>query len=235
MPAESGLSAVEPPAPPGWYGKLPFLGDFAGRRLPSSFVRVWDDWLQSVIYGSRALLRNEWLPRYLNSPIWRFGLAPGVCGNNAWFGLLMSSVDRTNRHFPFTLAHGVAAENLYTLPFAPLTQWLSAQEPRVASMLDLDGSVQALERELLAFTQPAESDETRPRSAQGLSAYFDTVQSVEEGLIPGLLAHLTSHARGAAEAPSLWWTGADESGRCLVWACRGLPTAEHYSSMLCAA
>lgn len=228
-------AAPDAPALPGWYGKLPFLGDFAGRRLPSSFVRVWDDWLQSVIYGSRALLRNEWLPRYLNSPIWHFCLAPGVCGNCAWFGLLMSSVDRANRHFPFTLAHGASAESLRALPFDGLTAWLAAQEPRLAAMLDLDGSVQNLEAQLQPFAPPASSDETLPRTMQGLGAYFESVQSVESNLVPGLLARLAEEARRSPDAPSLWWTGADDAGRSLVWACRGLPTAEHYSSMLCAA
>ncbi|MGQ0697776.1 MAG: type VI secretion system-associated protein TagF [Panacagrimonas sp.] len=219
---------------PGWYGKLPFLGDFAGRRLPSSFVRAWDDWLQSVIFGSRALLRNDWMPRYLNSPIWRFCLAPGVCGNNAWFGLLMSSVDRANRHFPFTLAHGVAPENLHDLAFGSMTDWLSSLEPTLAAMLDLQGSVQGLEDRLLPLRPPGDSDETRPRPIERLQNYFDEVQSVPEQDIPALLAAIarTSSARG--EEASLWWTGPDADGRCLVWACRGLPSAEDYSSMLCA-
>ena len=33
---------------PGWYGKIPSLGDFASRRLPQSFVAAWD-------YGSSAV------------------------------------------------------------------------------------------------------------------------------------------------------------------------------------
>ena len=34
----------------------------------------------------------------------RFWLAPGVLTPDAWSGLLMPSVDRVGRHFPFTLA-----------------------------------------------------------------------------------------------------------------------------------
>ena len=30
---------------PGWFGKLPGLGDFASRRLPDTFVAAWDRWL----------------------------------------------------------------------------------------------------------------------------------------------------------------------------------------------
>src|SRR5262249_35940975 len=37
---------------PGWYGKLPSLGDFASRRLPVEFVKAWDSCLQEVIPAS---------------------------------------------------------------------------------------------------------------------------------------------------------------------------------------
>ncbi|TDU31162.1 type VI secretion system protein ImpM [Panacagrimonas perspica] len=219
---------------PGWYGKLPFLGDFAGRRLPPSFVSTWDDWLQSVIYGGRSLLGEEWLTRYLNSPIWHFCLAPGVCGNNAWFGLLMSSVDRANRHFPFTLAHGVARESLTDLAMSSITRWLGALEHEAVAMLDLEGSVQALEDRLASFAPPAGLDDTRPRVADNLSHYFDRPLLVASSEVPALLAALANEStRGAGAAVSLWWSTADDQGRgALVWACQGLPSAEGYTTML---
>lgn len=220
---------------PGWYGKLPFLGDFAGRRLPSSFVRTWDDWLQSVIYGGRSILGEEWLERYLNSPIWHFCLAPGVCGNNAWFGLIMSSVDRANRHFPFTLAHGVTREGLHDLALNSITRWLSALESEAVAMLDLEGSVQALEDRLAAFAPPAGDDDTRPRVAENLSSYFDRPLHVASTEVPALLAALANDAtrENGGHPVSLWWSSADDQGAgAMVWAFRGLPNAEGYTSMI---
>ena len=38
---------------PGWYGKLPSLGDFASRRLGADFIPPWDAWLQEVIHATR--------------------------------------------------------------------------------------------------------------------------------------------------------------------------------------
>lgn len=221
------------PALPGWYGKLPFLGDFAGRRLPSSFVRTWDDWLQSVIYGGRALVGEEsWLERYLNAPIWHFCLAPGVCGNSAWFGLLMSSVDRANRHFPFTLAHGVPREGLHDVALGAIADWLAALEAEAVAMLDLDGSVPALEDRLASFAAPASLDDTRPRVAENLGAYFEQPRLVETSEIPTLLAAVAEHASREGSAPiSLWWSSA-EDGKSIVRGCRGLPSAEEYGEML---
>ena len=56
---------------PGFFGKLPALGDFVQRRLPGAFVKVWDGWLQGAIAGSKAQLAEHWLDTYLSSPVWR--------------------------------------------------------------------------------------------------------------------------------------------------------------------
>ena len=63
-------------AAPGWFGKLPHLGDFASRRLPPSFVRPWDRWLQRGLASARSELGERWLDLYLVAPILRFWLAP---------------------------------------------------------------------------------------------------------------------------------------------------------------
>src|SRR6185295_13380063 len=91
-------------APPGWYGKLPNLGDFASRRLPPSFVDGWDAFLQRGLVAARDEWGPGWLDRYLVAPILRFWLGPGVLGDGAWAGLVMPSVDRVGRHFPLTVA-----------------------------------------------------------------------------------------------------------------------------------
>ena len=89
---------------PGFYGKLPELGDFVNRRLPQNFIDPWDSWLQQAIATSRDQLGGNWLNNYLTSPIWRFAVSSGVVGESPWCGLLMPSVDRVGRYFPLTLA-----------------------------------------------------------------------------------------------------------------------------------
>jgi type VI secretion system protein ImpM len=88
---------------PGWFGKLPGMGDFAHRRLPESFRSEWDHWLQ------RGLARlkdrhTDWMAHYLQAPVWCFALGPGVAGEGAWIGVMMPSVDGVGRYFPITLA-----------------------------------------------------------------------------------------------------------------------------------
>jgi type VI secretion system protein ImpM len=88
----------------GFYGKLPARGDFVRAGLPRDFIDPWDAWLQSVIAGSRTLAGDAWLPAYLESPVWRFALPPGMCGELAVLGLMLPSVDKAGRYFPLSFA-----------------------------------------------------------------------------------------------------------------------------------
>lgn len=102
---------------PGLFGKLASHGDFVQRRLPPDFVAAWDTWLQQGIHAGRLRHGAHWPERYLQAPLWRFVLAPGVCGQAAMAGVLLPSQDRVGRHFPLTLAapHDHAASSLLDL------------------------------------------------------------------------------------------------------------------------
>ena len=88
----------------GFYGKLPSRGDFVRSGLPRDFTDRWDDWLQSVMAGSRSLMGDAWLPAFLEAPVWRFALPRGLCGERAALGVMLPSVDKAGRYFPLTFA-----------------------------------------------------------------------------------------------------------------------------------
>jgi type VI secretion system ImpM family protein len=94
---------MQPASQTGFYGKLPCRGDFMQRRAPQEFVDAWDAWLQECLHASRQQLGERWLEAYLTSPIWRFVLAEGVCGESAYAGVMLPSVDRVGRYFPLTV------------------------------------------------------------------------------------------------------------------------------------
>jgi type VI secretion system protein ImpM len=100
------LAAVSASAPalPGWFGKLPGMGDFAHRRLSASFREHWDDWLQDGLAGLRTRHPQDWIEHYLESPLWCFALGADTVDAQTWIGVLMPSVDSAGRYFPFTLA-----------------------------------------------------------------------------------------------------------------------------------
>lgn len=90
--------------PPGWFGKLPAVGDFVQRRLPADVVERWDGWLAQAVDDSRRALDADWLPRYLSAPIWAWAWSPGMVDAAWWFGVLMPSVDAVGRYFPLVVA-----------------------------------------------------------------------------------------------------------------------------------
>jgi type VI secretion system protein ImpM len=149
---------------PGWYGKLPGLGDFASRRLPAAFVQEWDEWLQGVLAAAREEWGAAWLDRYLVAPIVRFWLGPGVVAGGAWCGLVMPSVDRVGRHFPLSVVQpaGALAQALAA------RRWYGALDAAARRALDTAFTVDDLERALAAVdaegpcdVDPAGTDDAR--------------------------------------------------------------------------
>lgn len=88
---------------PGWFGKLPGTGDFAGRRFPEPARLQLDDWLQAGLQRLRVRHSN-WTTRYLESPLWCFLLGENTVGPARWLGVLMPSVDAVGRYFPLIVA-----------------------------------------------------------------------------------------------------------------------------------
>lgn len=99
----AGAILLASPALPGWFGKLPGMGDFAHRRLPEAFRERLDHWLHDGLLRLRER-HADWTERYLAGPLWFFVLGNGVAGARAWLGVLMPSVDGVGRYFPFIVA-----------------------------------------------------------------------------------------------------------------------------------
>lgn len=118
----------------GFYGKIPSEGDFVTRRLPWEFTSAWDDWLQQGMQASRDALGARWLERYLSAPIWRFQVAPGVCGPIGWRGLFFASVDRVGRYFPLTLAFADTGPTALTALSGEAEAWIAVEDAALSGL-----------------------------------------------------------------------------------------------------
>lgn len=225
--------------PPGWYGKIASLGDFASRRLPPSFIAVWDAWLQQVISVSRSELGDTWLDAYLTCPVWRFLLQPGVCGESVWTGVLMPSVDRVGRYFPLTVVSALSRLPTIGRELRALCQWLAQIETLALSTLDTTCSPQHFDDELVATPLPWEPPaHSRISLATRLLA---TLREDEMALLelpsadalPETLADVGGLLTAeASRGVSLWWTqGTPGSGTPLLVR-HGLPDPHCFSVML---
>lgn len=133
----------------GLFGKIPSRGDFVRSGLPGHFIVPWDTWLQEVIAASRTSMGADWLPAYLESPVWRFALPAGMCGPGSVIGVMMPSVDRVGRYFPLTLAAAIAPGG-YAPPDNP-SAWLDACEVAGRAALEADLTPEQVLQRLPAF------------------------------------------------------------------------------------
>lgn len=86
----------------GLFGKLHAKRDFIALATPRAFLNCWEPWLQGAMSASRHALGDGWQAAFLEAPIWRFWLGPGLCGTPV-LGAMMPSIDGVGRYFPLTL------------------------------------------------------------------------------------------------------------------------------------
>lgn len=136
----------------GMYGKLPAHGDFISRELSASFIRVWDEWLQGIIANSQEQLGENWQSIYLTSPIWRFVLSRGVIDENAWAGIILPSVDKIGRYFPFSIVTRLDPHDNIVDVLSTQASWYSSVEDVALKGLEDSLDAESLFQQLQELT-----------------------------------------------------------------------------------
>ncbi len=191
----------------GLFGKLPARGDFVRESLPRDFTDSWDDWWQRGLADTQARWRDEWQDAWLEAPVWRFLLPPGLCGRSGMLGLWLPSVDKVGRYSPLTIA---AAAPCDWLPHvAEMTSFLAAAEEAGRDALEYDlAPADLLERIQAAFVA-AEAPASELRFVPGCTAWwtdggprvvarFETSTALPEGCAFAALIDDDWGASGAA-------------------------------------
>ena len=209
-------------SPPGFYGKVTSHGDFVTRRLPDALVAAWDGWLQQCMLASRQQLGADWLAHYLTSPIWRFAIAEGIVGDQAWAGVLMPSVDRVGRHYPLMLAAPVSAGVPLLDWVGKGRGWLDALEDLARSSLAADFVLDAFDRALATQTAPAAG----PAPAQPLTGWRLPMPDADRA--PDGLVQMLAQGHGC----SLWWSDGSPAVEPSMLVCHGLPAPSGFAAML---
>lgn len=223
---------------PGFYGKLPVLGDFVSRRLSPEFIGPWDRWLQDCLNTSRQALGEDWLPAFLVSPIWRFALSPGLCGPSAYAGIMMPSVDKVGRYFPLTLAQAIDAEDLPAV-FLADSDWFEHLEDLALSVLaagfDFDRFDNALrqagiDRHLSKDWQAAANGLVNRQTAIGQVFHYHLAG---HGQIVHAFPRLSQNLIGDfCEHYSFWAAGESPLQPAQFIGCEGLPRPETFTGFL---
>lgn len=231
------------PVHSGFYGKLPCRGDFMQRRVPQVFVDVWDAWLQESLQASRQQLGSQWLDIYLTSPVWRFVLAGGICGEAGYAGVMLPSVDRVGRYFPLVLVVPLEVGScLLEAACGAGRAWFDAAEHLArraleANDLDLeafDAQVESLTAlvDPQALAQSTELMEHIARCSFPGSAAAWHISMLGESPQRVANAMLSIELQRALRPCALWWTQGSERLEPGWLLTSGLPTPERFVAML---
>jgi len=223
----------------GFYGKIPSRGDFISRRVSREFSDYWDAWLQNALSCSRTQLSNDWLNVYLTSPIWRFVLSPGMCGQQLWMGVVMPSVDKVGRYFPLTIVTPLAKDlNPFNVAKLALNWFNNAEAIALSTLAEqsfdfdsFDKQVEALAANFPNFegkSMGSGGADVNSRTSKGWRIPVRDASSVDQSYT-SLLWQLTNNRFSTY---SLWWCDGSEHIEPSMLVSDGLPSVESYAAML---
>ena len=225
--------AVTRPAPiaapqPGFFGKLPARGDFVGRRLDDAFRHAFDTWLQRSIATSKRQLGHAWLPAYLNTPIWRFVLGPGLCGQAPSAGVMIPSVDRVGRYFPLILAVQLPGCLSPGSLFHSARTWFDAAEVLILTSLDDGFDFETFDHAVERLGAPPYARADDPSKAPAIRLDLN-----EGGDMSQTYVHILDRVlMGNGVEFSLWWTTGSDKVRASVLLGAGMPPPANFSAFL---
>jgi len=228
----ASTSAGDSREPPGWYGKLSMLGDFAQRRLPEHAVQRCDTWLSQAMVASREHLGANWLQIYLSAPVLRFAWAPGVLDAHWWFGVLMPSCDQVGRYFPLLVAQRRARAPTDRIALDHLELWFDHLTQAALQTLQeravLDGFEDAL-RNAPPWPTPGDARPLAPHPTHG-DRRFTIGRSAS--LQQAMQALATQNLMARLQGASLWWRLGTDVAAPTLSLVDGLPEATGFADLL---
>lgn len=209
----------------GFFGKVRTHGDFVARRLPAVFIEPWDRSVQAGMLEARSRYGAQWLPLYLNAPVWCFALGGTLCGDEAWAGVLMPGVDRVGRYFPFTLARPMAP--------ASLANWLRGAQAWFDAAVELALSTLAPSFDLERFDEQVRAlNGVGEFEREGDAPWRYACVQEGENLGVALGECLATHAAASA---SIWWSEGSDAVAATLRVCAGLLDGPCFADLLDAA
>lgn len=220
----------------GFFGKLPGYGDFIQRNVSPDVINAWDNWVLQAIESAHGDLQHEWQSVYFQSPIWRFLISSSVLGDNTVTGIMMPSVDKAGRSYPFTVfcqtesdvnsficarkldeKHALAEEFMLDL--------LGKGSPNLEDVLDVLHGIYGDNRESeflhLDVKDSSSITEMANVSEHQTADFIDANETAFEHILTGNDIHIT-----------LWWTngGVDYAPRKRYFS--GMPPVDSFQSFL---
>jgi type VI secretion system protein ImpM len=216
----------------GIFGKLPAHGDFIQRNLTAGFINTWDEWQQHFVAGTKEQLGENWLDVYLTSPLWRFVFSDGVIDENSWAGIMIPSVDRVGRYYPFSIVTKLP-QNTNPFEFINLQNaWYKELEGFALGALDGEVLIDDLMTSLNLLTIEHQSDYSRSSINSDTNSFQFDMKFEEQSATSVYPLLLDVAMTKLVQSYSVWkTTGSDYVMPCL-FSTQGLPGIQQMPAML---
>ena len=209
---------------PGFFGKVPARGDFISRRLPPAFRQSWETWLASLVVAARGALGEAWPEAWLTAPLWHFSLGATLAPPSGAVGVLVASIDRVGRCFPFSIiaaarpgGDGAGGFGAGGFGDALTLDWSRAAEALILSALDENADPEALDAALVELGAPfLAPGPLHPPGQWPLALDGDWPRPGRNPVLHG-----TRLPPGAGQ--SVWWCRGSDRMAPLHMRCAGLP------------
>ncbi|CAA0109351.1 Protein phosphatase PrpC [BD1-7 clade bacterium] len=223
---------------PGFFGKLPMTGDFIHRRITPAFLNRWDEWLKHNLARSQQMLGSQWLDIYLTSPIWRFGISPGIIDDHAYCGVIVPSVDSVGRYFPLTISQAVPATAFCHMLSPAADQWYQSIEELMLDMLEgYHPDTDAFDQQLTTLNAAWVKD-TGPFQQISMSElvnkslHLQMTVSNDNGFAQATSSLLFSAMLGQQSPFSFWWQQNNDQSTSNCLMCANLPAGDQFAGLL---
>jgi type VI secretion system protein ImpM len=175
--------------------------------------------------------------------VWRFALAAGVCGDGAYGGILVPSVDRVGRYFPLTVIAKLEADDCLLEFACGSAGWFAAAEALVldaiaAEALDFD----TFDEQVALLRNRIDLDGMSEASRVGAllsrsefpeeSSRWHVPLAALESLQSAVNAFAFREMTRALQPLALWWTQGSDALSPTWISTRGLPDSQAFVPML---
>lgn len=161
-----------------WFGKLPCVGDFCSQNMSAYLLGTLDGWLSKALLEGQEKHGKAWTQAYFQTPMHGF-----VWGKNTLHtlagdvvaGVIMPSVDKAGREFPFILMEQIPAHPTQQLCTQSLNNWFLRAHCLCADALNEEWSLDRLNHALsdLPVLQWAHDNSTNTTATKpGHSQWF---------------------------------------------------------------
>jgi len=164
------LKAKQPPLL-GWFGKLPVLGDFAGKSLPLSLCNQIHAWCAQGMEHLRQNQSDSWEAAYQLSPVWRFVMNAHIWDSRPLMGCVAPSMDKIGRYSPLLVVRSLERDTAEAPHY-----WLHRTEALLREVVRGELAIEAIQDELEAALA-AEHAQSASHSSTGIGISLDNTKA----------------------------------------------------------